>query len=694
MKADYLTYRRGTSVSLLGFGIQAFLALVLLVYSQYAVDHVALTVAVYAGIGLGVWVVLAVMFDLHRRERLEAMEIEAIGSGETGSAFSSGEDELRVAARRLASMQRFFLPAVSVVFAVALLAAGWWRFSSGRGIIGYEDAIDPRYPGWGIAIGIGVAFVGFVFARFVAGMAKQRVWSPLRAGAAWIVGVAIFGFTMAVAQFVAYAAQEDVLLRYLPVVVPIVMLALGGEIIISFILNLYRPRRPGEEQRPAFDSRFLGFLAAPDKIAESIGEAVNYQFGVDVTGSWFYQLLSRWIVLLVGLGALTAWLMTALVVIEPDQRALLLTLGQPDEEVLDPGLHVKWPWPISSVDIPVYEKASFTHDGVRGSETVHTTTGVRVIQIGTSPPDSGAGPILWTATHATNEEYLIVQPPEGETREERQTGAPAAALVAVEVPLQFSISDVLAYEELATPGMRDDLLRAVGRRVVTQYLATLAVDDILGARRSELAVELKARLEAEYAKLNGGRGAGIEILFVGAEGVHPPQAVAAKFELVVQSQQLREAAIEDAQRVKVETLTRTAGSVSSAERVAGMLDELDALKEAGASEVEIAALRLSIQRELERSGGEMGSLLISASAQRWTRHMDERGRAALYVGQVESYRAAPVVYRSKKYLEALASAMSDARVYIVPPDGGHIELGLEDEATTQDMFDPNAGGPQ
>jgi len=694
MKADYLTYRRGTSVSLLGFGIQLLLAVVLLIYSQYAGDHIAFTAAVYAGIGLAVWLVLAVMFDLHRRERLESMEIEAIGSSETGSAFSGGTEDLRVAARRLATMQRFFVPTVSVLIAAGTIAAGWWRFGSGREIISYEGAIDPKYAGWAISIGIGVAFVGFVFARFVAGMAKQGVWSSLRAGAAWIVGVALFAFSMSVAQFVLYAGQEDVVLRYLPAVIPAVMMLLGAEIFLSFVLNLYRPRRPGEEQRPAFDSRILGFLAAPDKIAESIGEAVNYQFGVDVTGSWFYQLLSRWIAMLLGLGAVTAWLMTALVVIEPDQKALLLTLGQNTGRVLEPGLHVKWPWPVSSVVVPVYERTGYTHDGEATRETVYTTTGVRVIQIGTSPPDSGTGPILWTAQHSVNEDYLIVQPPKSETREERQTGAPAAALVAVEVPLQFTISDVQKYEELATPGMRDELLRAVGRRAVTQYLAKLSVDDILGARRSDLAGALRGVLEAEYAKLNEGKGAGIEILFVGVEGVHPPQSVAQKFESVVQAQQKQQAGIENARRVKVQVLTEAAGSVASAERVARMLDELDELKQADAAPEAIAELRFAIQRELERSGGEMGSKLIAATAQRWTRHMDERGRAALYVGQVASYEASPLVYRSKKYFEALASAMRDARVYLVPGSDGMVEIDLKDGSAGPEMFDPNAGGPQ
>ncbi len=694
MKADYLTYRRGTSVSILGFSIQLVLAVVLLIYSQYAGDPLAFTTAVYAGIGLVVWIVLAVMFDMHRRERLEVMEIETLGSVESGSAFSGGEEELRVAARRLASMQRYFLPSVSILIAFALIGAGWWRFHSGHDIISSEDVITPSLPGWAIAIGIGVAFVGFVFARFVAGMAKQPVWLLLRSGAAWSAGVALFGFAIAVAQFVQYAGNEDVLLRYLPAVFPIVMMVLGGEVLLSFALNLYRPRRPGEDPRPAFDSRILGFLAAPDRIAESIGEAVNYQFGVDVTGSWFYKMMSRWIAMLLGLGALTAWLMTALVVIQPDQRALLLTWGQPAEKILEPGLHVKWPWPVSTIEVPEYERPRFADGRHAGAQTIRTATGVRVIQIGTSPPDHGDGPILWTKQHAANEDYLIVQPAIVEDDEQRKSNAPDAALVAVEVPLQFSISDVLAYEQLATPGMRDELLRAIGRRAVTQYLLQLSVDDILASRRTELAAELRSVLEREYAKLNGGQGAGIEILFVGVEGVHPPQKVATAFERVVESQQLREAAIENAQRVQVETLTRAAGSVASAKRVARMLDELDELKRTNASDDQIAKARFDIQRELERSGGEMGSLLITASATRWSRHMGERGRAALYVGQIASYEALPSAYRTGKYFEALAAVMKDARVYIVPDSNGMVRLELQDEAAGADIFDPNAGAPQ
>lgn len=694
MKADYLTFRRGMSVSILGFAIQLVLSLAFLIYAQYSRDHAAFTAALYLGLGLLVWFTLGVMFDLHRRERLEALEIESFGATETGSAFTSGEDEIREAARRLAVMQRFFVPAMSLIIAASLIGVGWWRLAGGRAIVRQEAAVGATLPGWGIAIGIGAAFVGFVFARFVAGMAKQKVWAGLRAGAAYAVGAALFGLGLAVAHFVHYAGKEDVALRYLPAVFPIAMIVLGCEVIVNFALDIYRPRRPGEDPRAAFDSRVLGFLAAPDKIAESLGEAINYQFGIDVTGSWFYKLLSRSLAALAALAVTTGWLLTGLVVIEPHQRAMILTWGTVTRPDVGPGLHVKWPWPISTVEIPEHVGRAVV-EGRSVESRLRTVEGVRVLHIGTNPPDEDQGPILWTKQHALNEQFLIVQPSKDAAA--AKSAAPSGeaqdlALVAIEVPVHYVVKDVQAFDEVASPDVRDQLFTSLGRRVVMHFASTLTVDQVLTTDRSRLAEQLREELGREFGRLNGGRGAGIEILFVGIEGVHPPMKVAPQFEQVIGDRQKRDMAIEDAQRYKIERLTGAAGTVERAESIASKLDELDAMMRRGADETEIAAYRLEIQHDLEAAGGEMGALLIEASARRWTRHMGERGRAALHQGQVASYLAAPELYRSKKYFEALAEAMSNARVFIVPENTSMVRFELQDQRGTQ-VFNPEAGGP-
>ena len=45
-----------------------------------------------------------------------------------------------------------------------------------------------------------------------------------------------------------------------------------------------------------------GGFAAPDSLVRSINEAVNYQFGFDLTSTWGYQLLVRSALKLVGTG--------------------------------------------------------------------------------------------------------------------------------------------------------------------------------------------------------------------------------------------------------------------------------------------------------------------------------------------------------------------------------------------------------
>jgi len=298
MKADYLSFKRATSVALLGLAIQLGLGLALLVFSQLARDAASLTASLYILLGAAIWLSLAVVYDQHRRERIEAMEAESLAaiSARQSAVFEENAEDLRVAAKRLAWMHRVLLPGISLALAAVLIGVGLWRFKGGQTLASADSVslIASHYRNWAIALGIGAAVAGFIFARFVSGMAKQRVWANLRAGAAAAVGAALMGLAIVVSQFVVYAGS-DAVARYLPAILPVVMIVLGGEIVLNFLLDIYRPRVPGEIPRPAFDSRILGFVAAPDKIAESIGGAINYQFGFNVTGSWFYQLLARWL---------------------------------------------------------------------------------------------------------------------------------------------------------------------------------------------------------------------------------------------------------------------------------------------------------------------------------------------------------------------------------------------------------------
>lgn len=710
MKADHQSYRRATTVCLLGLAIQLVLTLILLLYGIFGRDALAMTASGFVGIGLIVWISLAIVYDQHRRERIEAMEAEAFAESDAAasSVFEEGGDELRVAARRLASLYRYFMPVTSLVVGGLLLGLGIWRFGVGKAHLDPDSWVHPAHMQWAMVIGLVVALAGFIFARFVSGMAKQPMWANLRAGAAYAVGAALFGLFLTIGHFVD-SVGPDTLLRYLQIAYPIAIIVFGAEVFLNFVLNLYRPRQAGETPRPAFDSRLLGFVATPDRIAESINEAINYQFGVDVTGSWFYQLLSRSILLLVGLGVVVIWAMTLFAVVQPDQRGMILRFGRIIKPDVGPGLHVKAPWPIDRLMIPEYR----LKDAKLGkSRTIRTTTGVRTIQLGTLPP-ANKGPVLWTNEHATQERYMLVQPTPS-TRAIRvaanEHGAEAGkqirdyGLVSVGIPLLYKVTDPEAYELLASADQRDELLRVVAQREVFEYLTTVTVDDALSRGRSGVADKIWLRIQDAFSKLNPDengvpRGAGVEVLFVGIENVHPPGGappaanVAKAFEAVVQAEQIVQAKIEQARKDKIETLTRVVGTVDLAEQIIEQIDERNRLQRTGASEQALVEQDLKIEHLLEEAGGDAAATILAAKAERWKTHMGHRGRAAEYRGQLASYRASPMIYKADLYFEALKKAIRGARLYITSEDVPdlRVRFNLEDRDTGADVFEPKTG---
>src|SRR5438477_7611824 len=117
MKADYLSYQRAAARSFLGLAIQFALAVVFLIYWRFGRDMAAFPAAMYMLCGIPAWLVLAVLFDQHRRERIEAIEAEAFAASDaaTSSVFESQASDLRVAARRLQWMYRFLVPGASLL---------------------------------------------------------------------------------------------------------------------------------------------------------------------------------------------------------------------------------------------------------------------------------------------------------------------------------------------------------------------------------------------------------------------------------------------------------------------------------------------------------------------------------------------------------------------------------------------------
>ena len=685
MKADYLSYQSAANRSLLGLAIQLALGLLLLIFGLFNRDSAAVTGSTFVLLGVPVWLTLAILFDQHRRERIEAIEAEAFAASDAASSsvFEQGGDELRVAARRLKMVYRFVVPVISLAIGAVLIGIGIVRFNVARARL--ADYVPPTGSrGWAIAIGLTLAFVGFLFARYVSGMAKQKAWANLRAGAGFAVGTALIGLTIAIGHFVDIAGP-DAVLRYLPIAFAAALVIFGAEIFLNFVLDVYRPRKPGEFPRPAFESRVLGFVAAPDRIAESIGEAINYQFGYDVSSSWVYRLLGRTVFrVLLPIALVVMWAMSSLAVIRPHERAMVLRFGNLHREI-GPGLNFKWPWPVERVQVPEYARRDIKG---RVRFVSRTVTGVRTLDIGSIPPEPGK-PILWTNEHAASEAYFLVQP--GDSTIGSGTSRDLAVL-AIEVAVQYMIDDVTAYEQLGPPELRDDLLKSVAQRELMLYASSLSVGEVLSGERLATQAELRRRIEAAFAGLNRdasgkARGAGVKVLQVAMGGAHPPKETAMAFEQVVEASQKYKAKLQHAEGRAIQILTRSVGSMELSRQIVAELARLHDMTTSRQPEAAVTEQRLKVRSLIEKAGGTAAELIGQASADRWVKHMGERARLAASRGQLETYKAAPSVYKAALYLEALRGALKDSRLYITDAANKlQIKVNLEDKDSITDIL--------
>lgn len=361
MRIDHIAYQRATRVAVFGLTLQAAIGLLLLVFGIVAGDTTILFASGYALVGVPVWLCLVILFHQHRLERLEALESDELQAQRLaghGSAFETEVTEFRVASRRLEQMYKWMSPIFSwaIIVALTVVAGRWLWLMSIHQSPGYEGNFDftiadARFRGWTLAICLGVAAVSFIFSRFVAGMARQPAWQNLRGGAGYMVGNAVVMLATA-AGFIFTYFENTVVLSWIARGVLYFMLVFAAETILNFLLNLYRPRRVGEVPRPAFDSRLLSLLSAPDSIVRSINEAINYQFGFDITSSWGYQLLLRVAWKLVALAVLVLVVLNSLVIVEPHQQAVRTRGGEiVGDESYGPGLMVKWPWPFESAEV-------------------------------------------------------------------------------------------------------------------------------------------------------------------------------------------------------------------------------------------------------------------------------------------------------------------------------------------------------
>ncbi|MEI8226742.1 MAG: SPFH domain-containing protein [Planctomycetota bacterium] len=658
-KSDALVYRRACTAAIAGLCIQLILCVAVGLTGLWA-DSPALYAAAWHMLGgLPIWIVLALLYQQHESERSQRLAAEKLADSNRDAAaiFGNLSDDLDAASLRLDKLYRYGLPVVSGIVATYLVAAGATLLllqsvpsdaESGVALSRLAAGCDPV----GLMfVTAAIAFTAFVSARWISGYARQRAWQLLRGGASYLMSCFVVALLLFAGAATAAVSGDTRFFGWLSLAIPAVMVLVGVEILLTALLEGYRPKVPGAIPRPAFDSRVLGLLTAPESLGRVVAETINYQFGVEVSRSWLYRLLGSAITPLTILGSLLLLALSCMTIVGPDERGVRLRFGEMVGEPLPPGLHLKWPWPVETTEM----------DPVGRVQEI-------VVSSDLTGESRDAKAILWTTDDDRDaligqEDFLTAPAPSSAA-----DGAAGVSLVSADVIVQFSVGDLLDFV-LAAVDHRA-LLKLVAQREASQYFASHDIDDLLSRGRSQAGAELRETLQRRLDAMR----LGINVVGVAVTALHPPTGrVSRAFHNEIGAMQDRETSIQQGRRTAVEQLAKVAGSVELSLQIDAAIRRLDALRTAGDS-VRAAVAEQDIDRLLTAARGEAAEVVNQARAYRWRRAIGELAKSEQFAGEILAYQASPMYYRTRRFLEVLAEGLTGRRKFVIAGDAGDVPV--------------------
>jgi regulator of protease activity HflC (stomatin/prohibitin superfamily) len=641
-----------------------------------------------------IWLVLAVQFhqrSLAEQEKLDLSQLAKERSSAT--IFQKGEQGALFAAaqRRLEVLEKWFIPLFATLIAAYEIGIGLYLLKS----LGAGREAHTQQPLVCAIVATAIAFVSFLMSRYATGMSAELRWKPLRAGGSFFLGAALLSFVLAIGLALAHF-QISRLLTVVSYVVPLLLIVLGVETALNLVLDVYRPRLKGQYSRAAFDSRLLGIINEPGGLFRSVATAIDYQFGFKVSQTWFYKLLEKAIVPLILFSAGMLYLASCIVVISPAEEAVVERFGSPlagDGQVrrIGPGFHLKLPWP---VDI-AYR---------------YPTQEVMDLYIGYVPrtdPKTGAiipEPLLWGRTHYEIEHDLLV--PTEYTADQTGQGladrAVPVSLVKANIPVQYRIGDLYAYVYNHSDPRK--LLEDICYRELARFAASARVEveegtlapgqvsmSLLGAGRTTAKDVLTHSIQRAANEQN----LGIEVVFVGLQGVHPPPEVAPDYQAVIGAVQKKQAKVLEAEAARNKALSTLVGSVARADKLAELAAQYQDACKQGRDE-DIKRLGEQFDAAFNEARGEIYRILSEAQSYKYAKATLAKATGERFAGQIQAYRAAPEIYKCEQRSTALEEGLKNVRKYVVaadPNDRQVIVVDLQDKLPTN-LLDIGALGSQ
>ena len=345
-------------------------------------------------------------------------------------------------------------------------------------------------------------------------------------------------------------------------------LLIAVEIALRALARLFLPAPAPETARAATESLIVGLVTG---VARSPGTLIRVHLGLDFTRSWALSYLTAAAIPAVVATALFCWALSGVKLLNGDQRGVYERLGAP-VGVLGPGLHILLPWPLGRLRPVEY--------GTIHTIAVSTDAAPESIeQIGADDTPPASMNRLWDTGRPTEAEYLVASQTEG------QQGFQVVN-AEIRVLYRTGLTNAAAWQSVYGSSDQQAVVKEEASRLATRYFSSHTLDEVMGGQRESL----QEFLRAELAQAVAGDRAGIEIVAVLIEAIHPPAGAADAYHAVQAAEINADASVFNASG----HAARTAG-----EAQAESLQALDSAQ-AGATEKVQAATADAYQFDADR----------------------------------------------------------------------------------------------
>jgi len=248
---------------------------------------------------------------------------------------------------------------------------------------------------------------------------------------------------------------------------------------------------------------------------KSFVEYLEENTGITLRSLWSIKYIRDITPAVLFMIAALLWLSTCIIQVETNQQAAVYRIGNLQEKILKPGLHLTLPYPFDKVEIYDTESVNKTTIGYKATENADN---------------------IWTEGHEGEEYKLLL--------------GGGDEVVSINLRLEYKISDLKQY--LTTATSPESMMQALAYELVTDQTIATDLSSLMSADRDAFSESF----QKELSKMMEEKNLGLEVVAVVLESIHPPVEIAWVYQELISAGINAEKYIVNAQDVAAVTIAQ------------------------------------------------------------------------------------------------------------------------------------------